>query len=202
MELDLVRWLNGKAARWFPFAVLMDFICRFGHLVFVVYGVWLWMGGDGRARQRRRSAALTALVSVFLCSCLSFLMGKVWRRPRPFTQDVSIWNFTAHRPNASFPSNHTMHAAAVSFVLLRKGMPGAFFLVFFSVVLAFSRMVAGIHYLTDLVGAVGIAALVHAAVARSRFLQMAARVLAEVSLYIDFRRQQGAGGFFRSRWKL
>ncbi len=202
MDLALVKWLNGKAARLFPFDVLMDLVCRFGHLVFVVYGIWLWFGGSGAARRKRRESALTALFSVLLCSCLSFLIGKVWDRPRPFTRDTAIWNFTAHKANASFPSNHTMNAAAVSLALLRAGMPGAIFLAGFSVLLAFSRLYAGIHYLTDLVGAVLIAAGVHAAVYRSRLLQMTVRGLTEFSLYLDFRRQWETGAAGRSmRWK-
>ena len=202
MDLALVKWLNGKVSRCFPFDLFMDFICRFGHFVFIAYGVWLWLGGDERARQKRREAALLALASVVICSCLSFLIGKVWNRPRPFTRDASIWNFTAHKANASFPSNHTMNAAAVSLVLLRAGMPGAVFLVGFSVLLAFSRMYAGIHYLTDLVGAVLIAAGVHVAVCRSRCLQMTARILTEISLYLDFRRQLETGRTVRPmRWK-
>ena len=189
MDLGLVKWLNGKVARCFPFDIMMDFICRFGHLAFIVYGIWLWFGGDEAERRKRREAALTALFSVAICSCLSFLIGKVWARPRPFTQDAAIWNFTAHKANASFPSNHTMNAAAVSMVLLRMGMPGAVFMTGLAVVLAFSRMYAGIHYLTDLIGAVLLAAGVHMAVCRLRFLQMTARAFAEISLYIDFWRQ-------------
>lgn len=53
MDLALVKWLNGKAARLFPFDVLMDLVCRFGHLVFVVYGIWLWFGGSGAAEEAR-----------------------------------------------------------------------------------------------------------------------------------------------------
>ena len=203
MDLALVKWLNGKVTRCFPLDLLMDFICRFGHLVFIGYGVWLWLGGDGRARRKRRETAMMALFTVVFCSCLSFLIGKVWNRPRPFTRDAGIWNFTAHKANASFPSNHTMNAAAVSLVLLRAGMPGAMFLAGWAVLLAFSRMYAGIHYLTALVGAVLIAFGVHIAVCRSRFLQMTARILAEISLYIDFRRQLETGRIFRQlRWKI
>ncbi len=206
MDLALVKWLNGKVARCFPFDVVMDLICRFGHLVFVAYGIWLWFGGEKAARRKRREAALTALFSVVICSGLSFLIGKVWNRPRPFTQDADIWNFTAHKANASFPSNHTMNAAAVSLVLLRAGLPGAIFLTGWAALLAFSRMYAGIHYLTDLLGAVLIALGVHAALCRSRFLQMAVRILTEISLFIDFRRQwetpQGKHlALWRPRWK-
>lgn len=161
MELKWVRRINGLAGRCFPFDLFMDFIARFGHIGFVLYGIWLWTGGAGAAQIRRRRAAVTALMGVAVCSLLSMLIGKAWPRPRPFARDGRIWNFTAHKSNASFPSNHTMNSAVIAMVLVGMKMPLRFVMAGLSGLIAFSRLYAGIHYPSDLAGGAGMAFLVY-----------------------------------------
>lgn len=184
MDLSLIQWLNRMARQRPALAFAMDIVARFGHWIFIFYGLWLWFGGKNN-RVFRREASLMALASVVVCSLLSFFVGKLFFRPRPFTKDSSIWNFTEHKANASFPSNHTMNAAVVSLVLLRCGLPGAFWLLSLTVLLAVSRMVAGIHYLTDIVGAFVMAGLVHISLYRSHTVRLAASLLAWLSLPIE-----------------
>ena len=54
-----------------------------------------------------------------------------------------------------------MNGAIVVMELLRMHMPGAQLLAAFAGLLAFSRIFAGVHYPTDLLGGVAIAGLVH-----------------------------------------
>lgn len=185
MDLELVKKINGMVGRCFPFDMFMDCIARFGHLLFILYGVWLWFSGSGETRRARRLCAIEALLGVVLASVISFCIGKLWNRPRPFTRTGEIWNFTAHKANASFPSNHTMNSAVISFTLLRHHMPGAFGMAALSVLLAFSRVYAGIHYVTDLIGGAVIAALVEGAIARSSRLMRLAGAAVSVSCFLD-----------------
>jgi len=158
-ELTVVRKANSIAGENRKADLAMDAVARWGHLAFLVYGASVWfMGGEGR-RERRRYCTET-LCAVALSSLISYGIGKLWKRNRPFTQDWRIWNFSGHRANASFPSNHTMNAAAVSLGALSRGMPAAALMAFLTGVLAFSRLVAGIHYPTDLLGGIGIAGAV------------------------------------------
>lgn len=78
-----------------------------------------------------------------------------------FTRDRQIWNFTGHKANASFPSNHAMNSAAVAFQLLRDRMPGCRWMACLAGLLAFSRLFAGMHYPSDILGGGAIAAAVH-----------------------------------------
>ena len=159
-DLEMVRKINGLAGRSRKIDLMMDLITRYGHWAFVIYGLLLWMmPGEGKLLRRR--CCILAFLGVVLCSLISYGIGKLWLRQRPFAKDWRIWNFTGHKANASFPSNHTMNGAVVAMELLKMGMPGSHLMAFLSGVLAFSRLFAGMHYPTDLLGGVTIAGLVH-----------------------------------------
>lgn len=192
MDLWLVKKINGLVGSHFGFDLFMDFIARFGHLLFVIYGIWLWFGGSGERRKQRRTCALSALSGVVICSAISFAIGRLWNRPRPFVRDGRIWNFTGHKANASFPSNHTMNSAVITLSLFQYHMPFRWGMAVLSALLAFSRVFAGIHYVTDLLGGLAIAAAVQGGIARCGMLGRIFRFLAAASLALG-----GAARFLR-----
>ena len=122
-ELDVVRQINKLAGQARPVDLMMDLITRYGHWAFLIYGMLLWFA-PGKNQKHRRESCVAAFLAVCLCSVISLAVGKLWHRGRPFTRDRQIWNFTGHKANASFPSNHAMNGAAVAFQLLVDGMPG------------------------------------------------------------------------------
>jgi undecaprenyl-diphosphatase len=79
------------------------------------------------------------------------------RRPRPFVRDPEIHARIAPLDEYSFPSGHTLHA--VSFTLIAIGYyPAlAWVLVPFTLLIAGSRVVLGLHYPSDVVAATLIA---------------------------------------------
>jgi len=182
-ELTVVRKINSLAGENRRADLLMDGVARWGHLAFPVYGCLLWfMPGEGRGERRR--FCVETLAAVGAASLISFGIGKIWRRKRPFVRDWRIWNFTGHRANASFPSNHTMNAAVVAVGAAKSGMPGAFIMGFVTAVLAFSRLAAGIHYPSDLLGGIGIAGAVEGLISLKKpaeKISQAAAVLSDVS---------------------
>ena len=159
-DLYIVRKINGLAGRKRSVDLFMDLLTRYGHWAFVIYGLLLWLA-PGEGRMRRRRCCILAFLGVVMASLISFVIGKIWFRNRPFTKDWRIWNFTGHKANASFPSNHTMNGAVVAMELLKMGMPGSRLMALFAGVLAFTRLFAGMHYPTDLLGGVTIAGAVH-----------------------------------------
>lgn len=181
-EVHVVKALNSQAGRCFPADLALDVIARFGHLGFVAYGLWLWFGGPREERAARRSAALTALLGVAVCSLLSWGIGRLWCRPRPFAVDKTIWNFTGHKANAAFPSNHTMNGAVIAAVMAGRRMPGAGALAALAALLGFSRIYAGIHYVTDILGGAAIAIVVERTLLRSGPVGRLTAALAAVSL--------------------
>lgn len=126
----------------------MDLVTRYGHWAFVIYAL-LWFA-PGEGRKARRLCCVLSSAGVVVASLLSFAIGRVWRRRRPFACDWRIWNFTGHKANASFSQQSHDEWAIVVMELLRMHMPGAQLLAAFAGLLAFSRIFAGVHYPTDL----------------------------------------------------
>jgi undecaprenyl-diphosphatase len=81
-------------------------------------------------------------------------------RPRPFMVSDNIIRRVPPLDEYSFPSGHTLHAVAFSLVLLSH-LPGWFWVVVpFSVLVAASRPVLGLHYPSDVLAGALVGALV------------------------------------------
>ncbi len=71
-----------------------------------------------------------------------------------------LW-FSPGRNQKHRRDNHAMNGAAVAFQLLRDRMPGCRWMACLAGLLAFSRLFAGMHYPSDILGGGAIAAAVH-----------------------------------------
>jgi undecaprenyl-diphosphatase len=99
--------------------------------------------------------ALTGLSAAMLYRLL-----KRWtRRPRPFRAHREIVAHVAPLDEFSFPSGHTLHAVAFSLVALAYFPLLAPLLVTFTLLVAISRVVLGLHYPSDVLAATIIGSL-------------------------------------------
>jgi undecaprenyl-diphosphatase len=87
-----------------------------------------------------------------------FIKGKTLR-PRPFNVYPAIKCVGKTLDQFSFPSGHTMHAAAFSIVVLAY-YPGLFWLVVpFAVLVGLSRPILGLHYPSDVLAGATLGAM-------------------------------------------
>ena len=81
-------------------------------------------------------------------------------RPRPYQVHQSIRQFTAPLDRFSFPSGHTLHAAAFTLIAAGHYPELTAALTVFSALVAASRVVLGLHYPSDVVAGAAIGATI------------------------------------------
>lgn len=157
---------------------LLVWVARFGFLIYPLYGIVSWFVTSRKDRVRNRAALVEALFSVLAASTVSLLIRRIWHRPRPFTQGKTAR--ITHEDNASFPSNHTLNAvtAAFSFILSRQN--GGKRLLGWALLQGISRVFAGVHYTSDIIGSAVLAAGCAVWVHSSQRLRKLSRQLAYV----------------------
>ena len=157
---------------------LLVWVARFGFLIYPLYGIVSWFVTSRKDRVRNRAALVEALFSVLAASAVSLLIRRIWHRPRPFTQGKTAR--ITHEDNASFPSNHTLNAvtAAFSFILSRQS--GGKRLLGWALLQGISRVFAGVHYASDIIGSAVLAAGCAAWVHSSQRLRKLSRQLAYI----------------------
>jgi len=80
------------------------------------------------------------------------LIGAIHYRARPFTAQANAKELVFHRPDRSFPSDHSAFLFAVAFTLWFLGYKKLSAVIFvIAVFVSFFRVVAGIHYPADIV---------------------------------------------------
>ena len=81
-------------------------------------------------------------------------------RPRPYQAHAVIEHFAAPLDRFSFPSGHTLHAVAVTMVASGYYPSLAWLLLPFSLLIAASRVVLGLHYPSDVLAGAILGALI------------------------------------------
>ena len=158
-ETRLCRRANLYARRR-SVRALFAAISRLGDGVFWYLLMGLLVLADGLAGW----VASVHMAATGVAALLLYKGLKRWtRRPRPYKADLRIRAWVAPLDEFSFPSGHTLHAVSFTIVALAYYPWLAPVLVPFTLCVAASRVVLGLHYPSDVLAATGIAALLAAA---------------------------------------
>lgn len=148
------RWLCIAMNRWGARRTLTRFfsvISRLGDGVFW-YALMGLLAAFGSTRGLH---AALHMACVGIVAALIYRMLKRWtRRARPFRAHTDITAYIAALDEFSFPSGHTLHAVSFSSVALAYFPTLAPLLLPFTVLVALSRVVLGLHYPSDVLAAV------------------------------------------------
>lgn len=99
-------------------------------------------------------ASLHLAVTGLAALALYYTLKGLTRRPRPYRQESGIRLTVAPLDEFSFPSGHTLQAAAFTFVVMSWFPVAGWVLAPFTVLIALSRVVLGLHYPSDVLAAV------------------------------------------------
>ena len=140
---------NWVAPRWVRAYVVSSTRCGDGWLWYAMGLAILLFGGEHRF-EALGAAGVSATLSVLLFLGLKRLAG----RPRPCQIEPHCWATLLPPDRFSFPSGHTMTAFSIALVLsyFYPGMEGTLF--FFALSIAFSRIVLGMHFLSDVLAGI------------------------------------------------
>ncbi len=117
--------------------------------VTAVGAIWFWWRGW-------RAVAIALLASVIGSSLLNMWLKLLFARPRP-----SVFTPLIAETTYSFPSGHTMGAVSLygfaAYLLWRQGQRvWAVGALLFGLLIAFSRIYLGVHYPSDVIGALAV----------------------------------------------
>ncbi len=157
VDQQIVEWLNQNRLKQLdPFFIFItdtaSFIAYLIPLLLVVYGFY-------KRSDYLKFLAVQILCAILLSTLLVTVIKNLIRRQRPFIMDHLIHKLSVGG-GYSFPSGHTADAVvtAVSVTLViyaRKWLLAPLWL--WACLVAYSRMLLGVHYPTDLAGAAVIA---------------------------------------------
>src|SRR3954471_1822981 len=133
--------------------LLVSIIAGFANWGVVAFGVaacGLWLLDEPRRPGIWRRACAAGLSAAAVGLLLNQAIAQLWHRPRPY-QDHPLGVIPLLSPShdPSFPSDHATAALAIAFgILFVVGRAGWLF-VAWAVLIATSRVLAGMHYPTD-----------------------------------------------------
>ena len=113
-----------------------------------------------QSRQKQKEMLIFAVILLPLSYIIAKIVGHFYFDPRPFV----LGHFTPlipHVPANGFPSDHTLFGAAVAFAIFHFNKKLGSPLLFFAILIGFSRILAGVHHTADILGSIIIAGLVY-----------------------------------------
>jgi len=144
------RW---RAPRWIRIWMIVATRCGDGWLWYALGGILLARGGPSRF-----IAVGSAALAVGTGICVFKLLKHASHRPRPCQLERHCWSTMLPPDQFSFPSGHSITAFAIA-LCIGGFYPQLFdFLIVAAICIAASRIILGMHFLSDVIAGSAIGA--------------------------------------------
>ena len=122
--------------------------------------IYSWFGTEERSvRLKHQLATVTAVVSLAMTNLSILILNNFLFRPRPYdSYEVEVFFYLP--TDSSFPANSVASIFALTVPFLFSRIPIGLTLVCCSIVLGIARVLVGVHYPTDILGAILLAAAI------------------------------------------
>lgn len=165
-------WLNGLAGSFYPLDralewVVSDYLVP-ATMAMALIALWI-LGTDVSVRTKNQIGVLLALGSMAISSGVVFIINLLYFRDRPFSElDVTLLFYEP--TDSSFPSNSAaaMFGMAAAVWCTNKKLGLGLFII--ASLFGISRVIAGVHYPLDILGAFVIGMIVAYIIFRIRYL--------------------------------
>jgi len=134
------------------------FVIFSSYLVYVAVAVFLLLLFFRVESRRQRWYVLLSFfcVEIIARGILTETIRMVWSRARPFVA-LPIEPLFSHAASASFPSGHAVFMVVLALVTFLIHKKWGWAMLITSLVVGFSRVIAGVHWPSDVVGALLVA---------------------------------------------
>jgi undecaprenyl-diphosphatase len=151
-DMRLVRRVHRwRAPRWMRSATLWVTRLGDGWIWYALALIILFVGGE------RRFLAVGAGLTASLAGIVVFRQMKlISKRPRPYKVEPHCWAMIAPPDRFSFPSGHSMTAFSITVTIGHFYPELRWVLIVLALSIAASRIILGMHYLTDVVAGAAI----------------------------------------------
>lgn len=151
MDYHLFQLINQRAGIYGWLDFLMVAMTAYGPYLFAAVFAALLIS------RKHRSGGILVGGTLGLALLMSFIIGQLWDRARPFVTYDDVTLLLYHAPDASFPSDHTTGAFAIAIALWHYHKTFGSVMLVLAFLIGISRPFVGHHYPGDVLAGIAVA---------------------------------------------
>jgi membrane-associated phospholipid phosphatase len=128
---------------------LITFIAKYFILIPIFITVYIFLKLQGKKRKEM-------IIMLFCAGLLSMIFAKIgahlYNDPRPYIKDGATPLFAHSSDPNGFPSDHTLLASFLGFVVLYYSKKAGTVLLIIAALIGWARVAAHVHHLVDIIG--------------------------------------------------
>ncbi|MDO8551304.1 MAG: phosphatase PAP2 family protein [bacterium] len=148
MDIIILKFLNSFAARSnITDDIIVFFADYLGYLIVAALILFLLQNF-----KKNWPLVSQSLISAVIARFgITELIRLLWLRPRPFTE-LELNIISTHEPTGSFPSGHAAFFFAIAAIIYFYNKKAGSWLFFTAFLIGLARVVAGLHWPSDIIG--------------------------------------------------